>query len=101
MDARMSDKTVKEAVRIAVDEVTVLFDSQQISGVLLEEVDRSPEGDFLITVGFDRPSLSRGNPASLGSALSSLRAKDRVYKVVRLKPSGDIVSIKDRMLERK
>ncbi|MEN5029140.1 hypothetical protein [Pseudomonas sp. Ps21-P2] len=92
---------IKEAVQIALDNVVELFGNQQISGVLLEEVARDERGNFLITVGFERPSTSRATRA-LGGTLAAIMATDRAYKVVSVaQDDGDIISVKDRFLDKR
>lgn len=95
--------TVKEAVKIAIENVTDLFEEQNISAIRLEEVDRNDKHQFLITVGFDRPSTTRGGHAlSAGLGLAGLMAKDRAFKVVCVDQiDGDVLSVKDRILEQK
>lgn len=99
-DVNVKGITLKQAVKAAVSEISELFESQMISGILLEEVDRPEDDGFLITIGFDRPTGRNGFGVP-GSALSSMLQKERVYKIVRLTANGDILSIKDRMLEKK
>ncbi|NNB54185.1 hypothetical protein [Pseudomonas fragi] len=95
--------TVKEAVNIALENVSELFEGQSISSVLLEEVDRNPQRDFLITIGFDRPSKSRASQSlSIGLGLAALLVKDRTFKVVCVdSQTGEVKSVKDRILEQK
>ncbi|CAD5204134.1 hypothetical protein [Pseudomonas sp. FEN] len=92
---------IKEAVQIAIDNVIELFSVQDISNVLLEEVARDSNENYLITVGFERPNLNKGR-AALGAGIAALMATQRAYKVVCIdKESGDALWIKDRMLEKK
>ncbi|QZC92708.1 hypothetical protein K2E96_16435 [Pseudomonas sp. ERGC3:05] len=94
---------LKEAVQIAIDSVMDLFSSQSISSVLLEEVDRNGQGDFLITVGFERPNPNKSAAMLLGSkGIAGLLSTQRAYKVVRVSQNdGEVLSVKDRILESK
>jgi hypothetical protein len=92
---------IKEAVQIALDNVLELFGSQNISGVLLEEVARDDRHNFLITVGFERPMTSKAG-RGLGGTLAAIMATDRAYKVVCIaQDDGEIISVKDRLLEKR
>ncbi len=92
---------IKEAVQMAVNNIIELFSVQDISNVLLEEVARDSNENYLITVGFERPTINRGG-AALGAGIAALMATQRAYKVVCIdKESGDALWIKDRMLEKK
>lgn len=91
---------IKEAVSIAVENVVELFSSQGISGVLLEEVARDGQDNFLITVGFERPNTKTGAQGLVGG-LAAMMATQRAYKVVCVdREDGDVISIKDRMLDK-
>ncbi|KQQ62932.1 hypothetical protein ASF66_00840 [Pseudomonas sp. Leaf129] len=97
----MTEILTKDAVKTAVAEVGDLFGDQGVSNILLEEVDRSADRDFLITIGFDR-DVKRPNIGALGAALAGLASRERVYKVVCLESqTGMVKSIKDRLIDRK
>lgn len=89
---------LKQAIRTAIEEVSELFLSQKIDNVMLEEVDRDEQHNYLITVGFDRANTTRAALAALGAFSMP---KERVYKVVKLDQGGGIINIKDRKLESK
>lgn len=89
---------LKQAIRLAIEEVSELFASQKIDNVMLEEVDRDEQNNYLITVGFDRVNTTRATLAALGAFSMP---KERVYKVVKLAEVGGIINIKDRKLESK
>jgi len=91
---------IKEAVKMAINNIVELFSVQDISNVLLEEVARDSNENYLITVGLERPTLNGGG-AALAAGIAALMATQRVYKVVCIdKESGDALWIKDRMLEK-
>ncbi|MBA1195277.1 hypothetical protein G7007_20855 [Pseudomonas entomophila] len=91
---------IKEAVAGAIENVLELFSEQRISGVLLEEVARDGQDNFLITIGFERPTTKTGAQSLVGG-LAAMMATQRVYKVVCVdRDNGDVISIKDRALER-
>lgn len=93
--------SVKEAVATAIQEVKDLFSDQQIMSVLLEEVDRNSNENYLITIGFDRPSRGK-NLSSALLGISNSEMRERVYKVVCVdKHTSEVLSIKDRVLEKK
>jgi hypothetical protein len=93
--------SIKEAVANALQEINELFSHQIISGVLLEEVDRNNREDFLITIGFNRPSTNRTVSAVIAGFGAGVLT-ERIYKVVCVnKESGSVESIKDRVLEKK
>ncbi len=93
----------KEAVRAAKGWIVDLFDEEDISDVLLEEIvrrDESPPG-WRVTIGFNRPNPVRAANSPVIAALSPPR--NRVYKVVAIADhDGRVVSVEDRLLpERK
>ena len=91
---------IKEAVQIAIDNVVELFSEQKLSSVLLEEVARDSEGNFLITVGFERAAPKRAGNA-LAGGIGALLSTQRAYKVAFIdKETGELISVKDRLLER-
>lgn len=92
--------SLKEAVRLAISEVSEIFADQGISNIMLEEVEMADEKVWNITVGFDRPAdaqdFSGQHPLSQG--IMALARKGRKYKVVKIdKESGEVFSIKDRV----
>jgi len=90
---------IKEAVQIAIENVVELFGEQKMSSVLLEEVGRDSQGNFYVTVGFERASQVRKGPSLVG--LGIMPQTDRAYKVAHIdKESGELISIKDRLLEK-
>lgn len=91
--------SIREASRSAVGAVTELFDEQSISNVMFEEVDKDAAGNWLITVGFDR-KLEKSS-VGLGGMLGEAFRTERKYKVVKVDDSGEVLSVKDRLLATK
>lgn len=91
---------LKEAVALAIENIAALFSSQNISGVLLEEVDRDAQANFLITVGFERLSTQRSGNTVIASIAVAPRSQ-RTYKVACIdKENGDLIWVKDRKLNK-
>ncbi len=88
---------VKQAVQIAKQYVSEIFESEPIANVGLEEVVYEDESDtWKITVGFSRP-WHRRNPQTAAEKLAS--PFERSYKVVQVDDqSGKVESLKDRIL---
>lgn len=72
---------VKEAVRIAFEGVQDLYEGVELKGLLLEEVERSRDDVWLVTIGFNRPGRLT---TALGSPLSVAAPVGRAYKRVRI-----------------
>lgn len=87
---------VKEAAQVAKATVASLFEDQQISNILLEEVDFGElPATWSITVGFFR--RAEVDPQSVAGSLSSLIGRRRSFKVVRIRDSdGKVLSVKHR-----
>ncbi|MDE0123258.1 MAG: hypothetical protein OXN97_01655 [Bryobacterales bacterium] len=87
---------VKEAARIATATVASLFKDQQISNIMLEEVDFEELPDtWSITVGFFRQAEM--DSQSIAGSISKLIGRQRSFKVVRIRDSdGKILSVKHR-----
>ncbi len=87
---------VREAVQIAKDYIKKVYEGEEIRNLGLEEVEIDDEtDDWLITLGFSR---KWDYPRSNG--LSDAPETKRAYKTVRIKAdSGEVVSVKDRILE--
>jgi len=91
---------IKEAVQIAVENIVEFFSAQNISNVLLEEIARDTDKNYLITVSFERPTFNSSG-AALAAGIAKLMAAQRTYKVVCIdRETGEAVWIKDRMLEK-
>ena len=77
----------KEAVRIANEYFSSMYEGGPLAEILLEEVELSEEGDaWLVTIGFDWQPTS--GTASLGPG-------ERKYKLMRLEvETGRLVSMK-------
>ena len=99
---------VKEVVKAAKDYITDVFADEGISEVGLEEVEFDlVSRDWKITIGFVRgwdwaPFRSQTHPMYQHNFLASAqkeRRPPRYYKVLRIdNNSGDVKSLKDRML---
>ena len=99
---------VKEAVGRAKEYVADVFADESIWEVGLEEVEfDSSSRVWKITIGFARgwdltPFWGRTNPANPNNFLASAQKEKRqarYYKVLRIDDnSGDVKSLKDRML---
>lgn len=83
---------VKEAVKTALEYVQEMFGPQAIN-LALEEVDYDEQNDiWLVTVGFSRPWDRSGTVVFQGTPVH------RYYKVVRVRPDGNVASVKHRDL---
>ena len=82
----------KEAVRIALDYVRSLYESEEIAHLTLEEVELSPESEFwLVTVSFSAPAAK--------SPIEAMTAQygPPTYKVLKLRTdAGQVHSMKMR-----
>lgn len=87
---------VKEAAQVAKATVASLFEDQQISNVLLEEVDfEELPATWSITVGFFRQAEMDSH--SIAGSISKLIGRQRLFKVVRIRDSdGKVLSVKHR-----
>jgi hypothetical protein len=90
---------IKEASKIAVSAIADLFGEQSLSNVMFEEVDKDDRDNWLITVGFDR--RTEKNNVMFGGVLAGAFPTERKYKVVSINGGGEVISVKDRMLESK
>lgn len=86
---------MKTAARVAVQHIHEMYEDLNISNVLLEEVERGDSGDWMVTVGFDRPRSRRNILEGIGADL----LLERVYKVVRIdSETGEPTSMTMRMV---
>ena len=92
---------VKEAVRLAKEFATSLFEPEKISRFSLEAVERTEDGRYwLVTLGFLRPGTSRrsarkGSLSPLEKALQLEYAPEREYKVFKVDATtGEVVAMK-------
>ena len=100
-EAAVAEIDIKEAVRRAKDFAPTLFESEKISKLGLEAVERSEDGRFwLVTLGFVRPHLKKATQESrsrspLDEVFPPPKAqRDREYKVFRVDAeSGEVVSV--------
>ena len=102
-EALVTDIDVKQAVKLAKEFATGLYESEKISRLGLEAVERTEDGKYwVVTLGFSRPwSFSKARKqdifkSPLEQALDSSRQPqlDREYKVFRVdSQSGDVVSM--------
>ncbi len=85
---------VKSAVSRAKAFVQDLFAEEGLSNLGLEEIERDdPAGVWRVTVGFSRPWNTVKDALS---ALSGTAVQKRAYRVVLIKDSGEVVSVKRR-----
>src|SRR5262245_35108621 len=88
----------KQAVQVAMEYVREMYSNEQISDLLLEEIETSKSGnDWLVTISFYRPT--KGYPAgSIGEMIGgSTSAARRQYKVLIVdKVQGTIHGMKIR-----
>ena len=88
------EMNVKEAVKLAFDNVQELYQAEQLTDLGLEEVEyNEAAASWLITVGFSRP-WDKANDAFAAISGGS-RMKPRSFKVVKIK-DGEFVSMRDR-----
>ena len=87
---------VKEAVAIAKDYVAVMFESEEITNMGLEEIEYDEfEQLWRITIGFSRPWDQ--DIGSLLAAASSRTYKRRTYKQIAIRDSDHkVLSVKNR-----
>lgn len=92
--------SLKDAVDFATQAVLDLFGDQNITNVMLEEVETANDEHWKVTIGFDRAAdASNGTGHGLSAGLLSI-ARRRKYKVVQVrKTDGEVLSIKDRQFE--
>ena len=89
----------KEAVGVAKGWIEDLFEDEDISDILLEEIVRRQERPpgWRVTIGFNRPNPTRAAVSPVLGALSPPR--NRVYKVVAIDgKDGNVISVEDRLL---
>jgi hypothetical protein len=91
---------VSDAVAAAKKYVSDLFAEEAISNLGLEEVERDEAAaQWIVTVGFSRPW---DNPFKELSAQLSYGSgyRPRAYKVVRVNDAGNVISVKNRYIEK-
>jgi hypothetical protein len=82
--------SMQEAVKVATESIRTLFGYPHPSGLRVEEIDRTEDGFWDITMGYDGPQRS----SVLGMSTS------REYKVFRIRADdGEVVSMKIRSIE--
>jgi hypothetical protein len=92
--------SMNEAVRRAISTVKELLANDQIRNVALEEIEKesSASRDWLITVGYDTPRAvqKRLSPMSALLLNGPEPETERKYKIMRINPDGQFVSMKIR-----
>jgi len=92
--------TAKEAVRIAIEHVRDLFESEKLSNSGLEEVEyQENDHAWAVTVGFSRPwDFPKGQLADVISPLTKPERRD--CKTVRIRESDSkVISVKNRPVD--
>lgn len=92
--------TAKEAVRIAIEHVSDLFEPDKISNLGLEEVEYDEKDhSWTVTVGFSRPWDFP--PSPFGAVLANqLRPERRDYKSVRIRENDSkVISVRNRPVD--
>lgn len=91
---------VADAVRIAKEYLRRVYADEEIRNLGLEEVEIDDKtNEWLITLGFSRKWDYRQSSSPFTDMYKSPEL-NRSYKTVRLKAdSGDVTSVKDRILE--
>ncbi len=88
----MPDIDVKKAVQSAKEYLKEAYADDTLRNLLLEEVQRDDNGDWLITLGFDKPNLN---------VLQMMRTyeEQRIFKIFHIDSStGKVKSMKIREL---
>jgi hypothetical protein len=85
---------VKDVIKRAKEWVTDIYSDEGIINLGLEEIEfDEPAQLWRVTLGFSRPwNTVRGALAAIGGDVAARRA----YRVVSLKPEGEVVSVKRR-----
>ncbi len=88
---------VRQAAEAAAAFFADVYKDQQFSNLLLEEVERDTNGNWLITLGFDRPDRT-GTSSLEHPSISLLRPRStREYKVFCIdRQTGEVQSMKMR-----
>lgn len=85
---------IKTAVKIAKENLAVVFESEEPRSIRLEEVVLDDYDNWIITLSYTRNSLQGTEPSALAILGASLSNK-RYYKVVTIsKYNGEVKSIK-------
>jgi len=85
---------IKQAVKIAMEFVTDLYDQDSVKNLLLEEVELSgDEKNYAVTIGFDMGEKQVPAPPSFPSESTPSR-RNRIYKLILINiDSGKPVSM--------
>lgn len=91
--------TIKEAVAAAKRFLIELKDSGLLGGyaikdIVLEEVDQTPEGDWLITLGYRQPSMLEEAAAGAAFSIASLRPqRSEFFKRFKVNRAGEVLAM--------
>ena len=87
---------VKEAVQLAVEHISILFENEELTNIGLEEVEYNPETEeWIVTIGFSRPWDYPKNFLANLSANNGMPY--RSFKVVTISEyENKILSVKNR-----
>jgi hypothetical protein len=91
----MAQLTLQEAIQRAYEILTELYPEQELSDVLLEEIERGPASTWNVTLGFRRPTPLGG----IGT-MTIGEPRNRLYKRIRIDArTGEFKGMTDRRLE--
>jgi hypothetical protein len=92
--------SMNDAVRRAISTLKELLAKDRICNVALEEIEKETgtSGDWLITVGYDTAKEPPKRQIAMPSLFYEAPPEtERKYKIMRLKPDGELVSMKIRV----
>lgn len=95
----MPEIELRQAVERAFEEIHKIYDEKELNDLLLEEIERSG-GDWLVTVGFTRPSRISPYARAMGQDYVPVDPKLRDYKRIKIDAAtGAFKGMTDRRLE--
>lgn len=95
----MSKMELRQAVERAFEEIRKIYDEEELNDLLLEEIERSGD-EWLVTVGFTRPSRLSHFAKAMGQDYATVDPNLRDYKRIKLDANtGEFKGMRDRRLE--